>query len=286
MRGAYGSSSSHGHEAGTLGRELLDAVIALVLRAGRLIEAELDRPGGPRGGGDKAEVDAEIEDLLREGLTKILPCDFVGEETGCQLSGHRLCWVVDPNDGTSDFLQGRIGSAISVGLLGDCVPVLGVVYAPLTDRGPDCIAWVEGMPTLLRNGAPVAPSVGANELDSRSVVFVSVAALTQPTRNAKLCAPASFHPMPSIAYRLARVAAGDGVAAVSLYSVSPHDVVAGHALLRAVGGELWSEQGQALRYSQQATFVQPARFCFGGAEAVCRLLVQRPWRELLKNTHR
>jgi myo-inositol-1(or 4)-monophosphatase len=193
---------------------------------------------------------------------------------------------VDPNDGTSDFLQGRIGSAISVGLLGDCVPILGVVYAPLTDRGPDCIAWVEGMPTLLRNGASAAPSLGANELDSRSVVFVSVAALSQPARNDKLCAPASFHPMPSIAYRLARVAAGDGVAAVSLYAVSPHDVVAAHALLRAVGGDLWNEQGQLLTYSQQAAFVQPARFCFGGAEAVCRLLVQRPWHELLKNSHR
>ncbi|MDT4865177.1 3'(2'),5'-bisphosphate nucleotidase [compost metagenome] len=58
------------------------------------------------------------------------------------LTGHRWCWVVDPNDGTSDFLKDRKGSAISIGLLHNALPVLGVVYAPVTeDCGADCIAW-------------------------------------------------------------------------------------------------------------------------------------------------
>ncbi|MDT4878272.1 hypothetical protein FQZ97_1138590 [compost metagenome] len=91
--------------------------------------------------------------------------------------------------------------------------------------------------------------------------------------------------MPSIAYRLARVAAGDGVAAVSLYAVSPHDVVAGHALLRAGGGGLWNEQGLALGYATPVAFNRPARFCFGGAEAACLQLIQRPWRTVLLDRH-
>ncbi|WP_044871363.1 inositol monophosphatase family protein [Pseudomonas sp. LFM046] len=256
---------------------MLDAVIALVMEAGRLIAAELLRPGGPRGAGDKANIDGEVEVLLRQALGKILACDFVGEETGVLLSGHRYCWVVDPNDGTSDFLQGHLGSAISVGLLRECVPVLGVVYAPLTERGADCIAWAEGLPHLLRNGELTAPNVAAGALAVGVDVFVSLAARARPTQNTELCAPASFHPMPSIAYRLARVAAGDGVAAVSLYAVSPHDVVAGHALLRAGGGDLWNEKGQALGYATPVAFNQPVRFCFGGRETACRELIKRPW---------
>jgi myo-inositol-1(or 4)-monophosphatase len=256
-------------------------VIALVQEAGCLIAAELVRPGGPRGAGDKAEIDGEVEIMLRQGLTKLLPCDFVGEETGVQLTGHHYCWVVDPNDGTRDFLQGHLGSAISVGLLRECVPVLGVVYAPMTERGADCIAWAEGLPQLLRNGVLIVPSVAKGGLAEGAQVFVSLAARTRPTQNAELCAPATFYPMPSIAYRFARVAAGDGVAAVSLYAVSTHDVVAGHALLRAGAGGLWNEQGQALGYATPAAFNQPVRFCFGGAESTCRELLARPWQVVL-----
>ncbi|WP_348530033.1 hypothetical protein [Pseudomonas sp. BN606] len=64
-------------------RVLLEAVIALVLEAGHLIAAELVRPGGPRGAGDKAEIDVEVEVILRQGLTKLLACDFVGEKPVC-----------------------------------------------------------------------------------------------------------------------------------------------------------------------------------------------------------
>ncbi|MDH4564428.1 hypothetical protein DM872_02345 [Pseudomonas taiwanensis] len=264
-------------------RALLDAVIALVREAGCLIAAELVRPGGPRGAGDKAEVDGEVEVMLRQGLTKLLPCDFVGEETGVQLTGHHYCWVVDPNDGTRDFLQGHLGSAISVGLLRECVPVLGVVYAPMTERGADCIAWAEGMPHLLRNGALIVPNVAKGGLAEGAQVFVSLTARARPIENAELCAPATYHPMPSIAYRLARVAVGDGIAAVSLYAVSPHDVVAGHALLRAGGGGLWNERGQALGYATAATFNQPVGYCFGGGEIACQELVRRPWQVVLAN---
>src|SRR5690606_6212194 len=101
--------------------------------------------------------------------------DFIGEETGRHQTGHRYCWVVDPNDGTADFLAGRSGSAVSVGLLDEGEPVLGVVYAPVTPRGPDCIAWQHGMRSLLRNGGAVEPC-GVNLTLQGSVVFVSSAA--------------------------------------------------------------------------------------------------------------
>lgn len=262
-------------------RHLLAPVIELALQAGLLIEAELSRPDGPRGSGDKAEVDVEIEKLLREGLQQILACDFVGEETGVDLSGHRFAWVVDPNDGTADFLKRRPGSAVSIGLLRDGTPVLGVVYAPVNAHGPDCIAWAEGLQTLLRNGQPVSRALCSATLSSDSVVFVSYSAYLNPEQNTVLCRPAISHPMPSIAYRLARVAAGDGIAAVSLYSVSTHDVVAAHALLRAVNGDIWNERGELLRYASPNTFSRPLRFCFGGAQAACAELYSRPWNSLL-----
>jgi myo-inositol-1(or 4)-monophosphatase len=263
--------------------ELLGPVIEKVMSAGSLLAAEWSLPGGPRGIGDKAEVDVEIEALLRRELIALLDCDFWGEETGSQLTGHEYCWVVDPNDGTSDFLKGYKGSAVAVGLLRNAEPVLGVVCAPVTeDRGADCIAWAEGLSTILRNGREVSWKLDGRDLEIGSKVMVSVAAATKPEINAELCAPADFVAMPSIAYRLARVAAGDGVAAVSLVSVSAHDVVAGHALLKGVGGVLLNQEGVSVVYRTEANLTEVSQRCFGGASTACRKLAVRDWGKVFK----
>ena len=260
---------------------LLRSVTEKVLLVGRLLSAEWDRPDGPRGYGDKAEVDGEIEAQLRRDLLEIKDCDYWGEETGRYLTGHNYCWVVDPNDGTSDFLLGRKGSAISVGLLRDTVPVLGVVYAPVTlDRGPDCISWVEGSSSLFRNGQAVLSQLDHLSLKPGSRVLVSTAATNKSKLNAELCAPAEFIPMPSIAYRLARVAAGDAVAGASLVPVSAHDVVGGHALLIGARGVLLNQDGLPISYESEEQMVKASSRCFGGAFNACRELAQRDWGRL------
>lgn len=262
--------------------QLLPQVITLVQRAGELLAAEWQRAGGPRGQGDKADIDLEIERFLRPQLLTLLAADFWGEETGHSLSGQSLCWVIDPNDGTADFLNGVMGSAISVGLLQDAIPVLGLVYAPMTAWGPDWIAGAQGLSGLVRNGRPVHIDLSRQTLTADSAVMVSAAALSKPQVNAALCAPARFHAMPSIAYRLARVAAGDGVCGVSLWPVSAHDVVAGHALLRLSSGVLLDEQGRPVRYVTESNLATVAQRCFGGALLACSELCGRPWERIFE----
>lgn len=258
--------------------DLLAQVTEVVEHAGALLAAEWNRPEGPRGGGDKALIDVDIERFLRPALLHLFKCDFWGEETGHVLTGHPWCWVVDPNDGTSDFLKGLKGSAISVGLLHNCMPVLGVVYAPVTSEGrPDCIGWAQGNPHLTRNGRALSVRLEDQQLSSHSTIMVSAAAVTQPNLNRELCAPGRFHAMPSIAYRLARVAAGDGICGLSLYPVSAHDVVAGHALLRGAGGVLLDENGADIGYATEAKMATISQRCFGGSPAACRELMTREW---------
>ena len=259
-------------------QQILPFVITAVKQAGQLLAQEYVRPSGRRGHGDKADIDLEIEEALRAELLKLLPCDWWGEETGHVLTGNSLCWVVDPNDGTSDFLRGHAGSAVSVGLLQENLPVLGVVHAPVTANGEsDCIAWAAGMDHLLRNGTPIRVDLSQQDLADGSLVMVSTAASGKPNINRELCSPGDFHPMLSIAYRLARVAAGDAVCGVSLYPVSAHDVVAGHALLIGANGVLVDEQGAPIRYQSEAEMLRVSNRCFGGAPRVCADLVARDW---------
>lgn len=263
---------------------LLAQVIDIVYRAGALLETECSRPDGPRGHGDKALIDIEIENELRPRLLSLINCDFWGEETGHVLTGHAWCWVVDPNDGTSDFLKGMKGSALSVGLLYKSIPVLGVVYAPVTLEGtPDCIGWAEGRSQLVRNGESVDVCLTDKALSSDSIIMVSAAAVSKPELNLALCAPGRFHAMPSIAYRLAKVAADDGICGVSLYAVSAHDVVAGHALLRGAGGVLLDENGFGIRYETAAHMATVSQHCFGGALSACQELRRREWWRVLQS---
>lgn len=128
------------------------------------------------------------------------------------------------------------GSAVSIALLHEGEPVLGVVYSPLSpnDDG-DLIAWAEGCP-LARNGRALDVDLRQASLDRGSFVFLSQDADRNPEANARLLgAGVRYRSMPSIAYRLALVAAGEGVAATSLNGPVSWDYAAGHALLRGAG---------------------------------------------------
>jgi ADP-ribosyl-[dinitrogen reductase] hydrolase len=257
---------------------ILPAVIELVRQAGVWLADEFSRPDGPRfSDTDTSPIDHEIEIFLRERLTVLLPARFVGEEAGVLAAeANGYCWVVDPHDGTRAFLEGRRGSAISVGLLRRGVPVLGVVYAPTSpDRGPDMIAWAEGG-GIFRNGARVTIDLSTRDLTTTDVVFLNHGAGQRPVWNSTACAPARFMPLPSIAYRLARVAVGDGIATVTLRPVNAHDIAAGHALLTAAGGVLVAEDGRVVTYGEDGDSRPSA--CFGGAPDAVATLRARQWR--------
>jgi ADP-ribosylglycohydrolase/fructose-1,6-bisphosphatase/inositol monophosphatase family enzyme len=257
----------------------LEAAVAAARAAGRLLAEEFARPGGPRGQGDHCPADGESEALIRARLDAAFPdYGFVAEE---DKAGHRLprdpglhAWVVDPNDGTRAFRHGRRGASVSIGLLRDGVPVLGVVLAHTAPLGgEDLVTWAEGLGPLRRNGAPVPPAPPRGGLAAGDLVLVSAAGEGQPLLLAETLAPARFLPLPSIAYRLALVAAGEAAATASLQPLEGHDVAAGHALLRGAGLSLLGLDGREVHHDASGlTQVGPVT---AGALAVAAALAER-----------
>jgi ADP-ribosyl-[dinitrogen reductase] hydrolase len=259
-------------------QDILPRVIAAVIEAGNLVAAEFARPDGPRFSDHvTAPLDHEIEMMLRDRLLALVPARFVGEEAGVlDAPANGYCWVVDPHDGTRAFLEGKRGSAVSVALLLHGKPIIGVVYAPTSpDRGPDLICWAEGGP-ISRNGEVVTIDLRDRELAAGDVVFLNHGAWQRPVWHGKACAPAGFMPLPSIAYRLARIAVGDGIATQTLRPVNALDIAAGHALLMAAGGVLLAEDGVPVTYNEQGESRPSA--CFGGSQAAVDVLRARIWR--------
>ncbi|TAK52795.1 MAG: hypothetical protein EPO27_00475 [Betaproteobacteria bacterium] len=274
--------------------ELLDAVVCAAQGAGERLREEFFRPAGPRGARGKAPIDTEIEDALRATLQALLACSFLGEETGLApgpVGGWR--WVVDPHDGTSEFLKGHRGSAVSIALLrGDGLAgpaaaaasaeiVLGVVHCPLApDRGADSIAWAEGCGPIRRNGQAIEAGLLRGRLERGAIVWTTASGALRPHAFSRALAPAKFVAMPSIAYRLARIAAGDGVATLSLHSVNEYDIAAGTALVRAAGGVVHDAKGHDIAFSGAENARLPG--CIAGAPAAVLALVGKDWESVLR----
>lgn len=263
-------------------QSLLAIVVQLAREAGQRIRGEFYRVSGPRGSKGKAPIDHEIERTLRAELLRALPtASYIGEELAeasdqHSLAGSEYCWLVDPQDGTQSFLEGWRGSTVSIALVHQGLPVLGVVYAPRapTDAG-DLWSWCEGLP-LLRNGAPVQRHGSAalpTALSASVTVAVSQHADRAAGANVNILRGARYLSVPSVAYRLALAASGEADAVVSLAGVTWWDVAAGHALLRAVGGEILDEHATPLRY------IGPRRVfdCFAGSLEISTELANSDW---------
>jgi ADP-ribosylglycohydrolase/fructose-1,6-bisphosphatase/inositol monophosphatase family enzyme len=254
---------------------------AAAAAAGQRLRDELHRPGGPRGSGGHAPIDAEVEGDIRSALAEAFPLHgIVGEERRAEdrsardPEGH--VWLVDPNDGTVTFTGGGRGSAVAIALIRAGRPVLGVVFvfAAPDDRG-EMFAWAEGCGPLTVDGNPAARGLWATELTAAHAVLVPMNAPANSRAWASCVAPSRFRCCPSIAARLALVAAGRAEAALSLHGPVGWDYAAGHALLLGAGGDLVDETGTPVRYGVDGT--SAARYVFGGHPAVGRRLAAVDW---------
>ncbi|MCL5959379.1 MAG: ADP-ribosylglycohydrolase family protein [Chloroflexi bacterium] len=260
-----------------------DVAVRAALEAGARLRREFRRPPISRTA-NAYSVDTEVEQGIRAALLGAYPeSGYCGEETGTvapSASSPQFVWLVDPNDGTSAFLEGARGSAVSIGLLRDRVPVGGVVSSPVApDDDGDLFAWAEGCGPILRNGHPVERGAWFDRLGPYSTVMLARHADRASSRNAAVVAPARFRASPSIAYRLALAAVGEADAAASLMSLAAWDLAAGHALIRAVGGLVIDGSGSEVEYSSVGQTDAPR--CFAGSPAVAEMLRSGPWHEIV-----
>ncbi|WP_096787630.1 inositol monophosphatase family protein [Rhodobacter sp. CZR27] len=247
---------------------LLPEVVGAVTEAGALIRAEFHRPGGPRGDLDHAPVDSEVEELLKARLMRLHPCGWRGEETAGVDCRSLDAWVVDPQDGTRDFLVGRRGSAISVALLRRGAPVLGVVFAPVApDDAGDLIAWAEGT-ALTRNGREIQPQAAG----AAPVIALNASSADGAAVHREAFPGLRIRALPSPAYRLALAAVGEVDAALShAFGLRSWDIAGGHALLIGAGRLLVDLAGRPIDHARDHF-----NGVIGGAPALVAQLAAQP----------
>ncbi|MFB8008381.1 histidinol-phosphatase [Nocardia sp. NPDC056000] len=136
-----------------------------------------------------SDADLAVERMVREALGSERPADLVlGEEFGgdAEFSGRQ--WVIDPIDGTKNFVRGVPVWASLISLLEDGVPVVGVVSAPALSRRWWAAAGA-GAWTSFEKSEPKAISVSAvAELGAASLAISSLSGWRAIGRRAKLIA--------------------------------------------------------------------------------------------------
>lgn len=191
-------------------------------------------PGSP-----VCDVDLAADALLRERLMALDPeAGWLSEETAD--SADRLncvrVWVVDPIDGTRDYVRGREGWAVSIALVEGGRPVIGVLDAPA--RGEHWRARAGFGATL--NGEPIRASTRLELPGAR------VPADVLPRADADLVTVAKPN---SIALRIAMVAAGDADLLATLRWGHEWDIAAAALIAQEAGATVTDALGRPLRYN-------------------------------------
>ena len=241
--GAEAAAAGRADDLRRIEAGLRQAAAAIVDITPGAVEADYKAPGDP-----VTEADRRIDAILR----RLLPREgegWLSEETvddPVRLDRQRV-WIVDPVDGTREFVEGLPEWCISIGLVEGGRAVAGGIYNPAV--GNLVLGSLETGVTLNGEPARVSDRVGldgALVLASRSETRRGE---WERFENLGFRVEASG----SVAYKLAQVAAGLIDATWTLVPKNEWDVAAGAALVAAAGGEVLTLDAESPRFNKPDT---------------------------------
>jgi len=184
-------------------------------------------------------VDKQAEELIVVGLRKLLPgSGFIAEEGTAVSAGEKYKWIIDPLDGTTNFIHGLPPFAVSIALMEDTELVLGVVYEITQD---ECFYAWKGSKAYL-NGTEIKVTTAAVTSDALIATGFPYSAMDKLECYVESMRYFMIHShglrrLGSAATDLCYVAAGRFEAFYE-HGLKSWDVAAGTVILRQAGGKV------------------------------------------------
>ena len=236
--------------------ELIEALTAIAVRAAFAIHGAAGKADVRRkaDGSPVTAADMAAEAAIREGLARLLPAlPIVSEEEAEHASppARDSYFLVDPLDGTREFIAGRDEYAINIAAMAGGAPILGVIAAPalgliwrgIVGRGAERMGFAADGRILPQNPVHTRKRpqremivlVSRSHLDARTQAYLG--GLPEP--RAIACGSA---------IKFCRIAEGSADLYPRLAPTRDWDVAAGHAIVTAAGGSVLAPDGAPLRY--------------------------------------
>ncbi len=194
--------------------------------------------------------DLIVNSILQEEFSKNFPeIGWLSEETRDNENRltKELVWIVDPIDGTKEFVLGIPEYSISVALVEEGQPILGLIANPLRN---ELFTAIKGEGAKL-NGEPIHVKT---TLSDKPVIVASRSEINrgefEPFEE-----KAEVVPTGSIAYKLALVACGKADGTFSLGNKHEWDIAAGCLILAEAGGKVSDKHGESFIFNQKDTLI-------------------------------
>jgi 3'(2'), 5'-bisphosphate nucleotidase len=259
---------------------LLEPLTRLAAEAGAAILA-VNRKAmsveGKQDGSPVTEADLAADHVIAEGLSRLFPGIPSLSEERLHLAKPPYAgalFLIDPLDGTKEFVAGRDEYTVNIALIVEGVPLLGIVGAPalgtiwrgLVGRGAERVELAPDLSpatvTPIRTraaagGGPWTAAVSRSHGDSRSEAFID-------------SRPGALREQCGSALKFCRVAEGRADIYPRLSPTCEWDVAAGHAVVVAAGGAVTDGQGAPVHFGgRREDFIVPEFIAWGDPAAVC-----------------
>src|SRR5437879_4707025 len=257
---------------------LIDPLTELVIRAGEAILAvnrAAMKVDGKTDGSPVTEADLAADRIIGEGLARLVPNIPALSEERVQLAKlpyRDSFFLIDPLDGTKEFVAGRSEFTVNLALVTNGTPLLGIVSAPalgLIWRG---IAGLRAERLTLADGAPRVEAIRTRPCPPRGMPWtVAVSRSHGDKRSEAFIAerPGAVRTELGSAVKFGRVAEGLVDIYPRLAPTSEWDVAAGHALVTAAGGRITDSKGAPLHFGiGREDFIVPEFIAWGDPTAV------------------
>jgi 3'(2'), 5'-bisphosphate nucleotidase len=253
---------------------LIEPLTDIVAQAGAAILA-VDRGtmavDGKADGSPVTEADLAADRVIALGLARLLPeVQTLSEERTylAKLPYASSFFLIDPLDGTKEFVAGRNEFTVNLALVTDGVPLLGIVGAPalgliwrgLVGRGAERLVISGGAPCsavpihtrmMPAAGLPWIAAVSRSHGDARTEAFIDGR-------------PGAVRKTAGSAVKFCRVAEGGADIYPRLSPTCEWDVAAGHAVVTAAGGRITDSHGRALSFGAgREDFIVPEFIAWG-----------------------
>ena len=257
---------------------LMEPLTDLVVKAGEAIGAVNRRAmkvHGKDDGSPVTEADLAADRIIADGLAQIAPDVPTLSEERAQAAKppfRESFFLIDPLDGTKEFVAGRTEYTVNVALVTEGIPLLGIIGAPalgwlwrgLVGRGAERLKLSEtglGAPEPIHTrrspgrGEPWIAAVSRSHGDARTEAFIDAR-------------PGAVRTKLGSAVKFGRLAEGAADIYPRLGPTSEWDVAAGCAIVTAAGGKITDADGRPLRFGERTEgFIVPAFIAWGDPSA-------------------